>query len=111
MPRNPARAINPVQAIATALTVDGDDLDWHARAACAGRGSTPHPLGWDGWFPADRSTQAQHVAEGAAKDVCWRSCPVRSDCLESALVNGEPYGVWGGYTPAERQRIARGGVA
>ncbi|MEX0427258.1 WhiB family transcriptional regulator [Nocardioides sp. DS6] len=30
-----------------------------------------------------------------AKELC-RTCPVRSGCLEGALVRREPWGVWGG---------------
>jgi WhiB family transcriptional regulator, redox-sensing transcriptional regulator len=111
MPRNPARAIDPVLGIATALSIDGDDLDWHARAACAGRVEEAPALGWDGWFPSERFTRAQREAEEAAKDVCWRLCSARSECLDAALVNSEPFGVWGGLTPTERQRLTRGGVA
>jgi WhiB family redox-sensing transcriptional regulator len=34
-----------------------------------------------------------------------RRCPVRDECLEFALVSGQRDGVWGGTTPAERQRL------
>ena len=49
-------------------------------------------------FNKDRPTQA-HVAE--LKEVC-NACPVREDCLEWALTEREPLGVWGGMTSAER---------
>ena len=97
----------PILRIATALTRDGDDLDWHAQAACGGTEARPPVLGWDGWFPATLHTATQRRAEDAARDVCWQRCPVRTDCLEAALVNGETSGVWGGLTPAERQRLIR----
>jgi WhiB family redox-sensing transcriptional regulator len=105
MKHNGPTTTPPVLRIATALTRDGDDLDWHARAACAGTPERPPVLGWDGWFPAHLSTAQQHRAESAARDICWRECPVRTDCLEAALVNGETSGIWGGYTPAERHRL------
>lgn len=111
MPRNPARAINPTRGIVTALSIDGDDDDWHARAACRGTVEQPPRLGWDGWFPSSTSQTWQRDAEAAAKDVCWRECPVRTDCLEAALVNEEPFGIFGGLTPVERQRLMRGGAA
>ena len=39
----------------------------------------------------------------AAKAIC-SSCPVASICLSYAIDN-ENYGVWGGYTPAERSKM------
>jgi WhiB family redox-sensing transcriptional regulator len=42
--------------------------------------------------------------EVAAKAVCL-SCPVRAECAAHALVAREPYGVWGGFTEAERLRL------
>lgn len=41
-----------------------------------------------------------------AKEVC-RGCPVKVDCLEFALVNGEKFGIWGGYSERERRRMRR----
>ncbi len=41
-----------------------------------------------------------------AKEVC-RGCPVRLDCLEYALVNGEKFGIWGGLSERERRRLRR----
>ena len=40
----------------------------------------------------------------AAKAVC-RTCPVRAECLEHALVNLEKIGVWGGASERERRRM------
>ncbi|MDH6284341.1 WhiB family transcriptional regulator [Prescottella agglutinans] len=40
----------------------------------------------------------------AAKRICGR-CPVQTECLEHALAKKEQFGVWGGTTPNERQRI------
>lgn len=42
-----------------------------------------------------------------AKAIC-RVCPVREECLETALAIKEPYGIWGGLTEQERrERILR----
>ena len=41
----------------------------------------------------------------AAKALCGR-CPVRQECLEHALHNGEDYGIWGGLTEGERREVA-----
>ena len=36
--------------------------------------------------------------------MCAR-CPVLAECAAYALAAGEPYGVWGGFTVAERRRL------
>ena len=41
-----------------------------------------------------------------AKRIC-AACPVRQLCLDTALRNGERYGVWGGLTERERIRLRR----
>jgi WhiB family redox-sensing transcriptional regulator len=43
----------------------------------------------------------------AAKRICT-ACPVREDCLQFAVAHHEHFGVWGGLTPTERQRMVRG---
>jgi WhiB family redox-sensing transcriptional regulator len=43
----------------------------------------------------------------AAKRVCV-GCPVRSECLAWALVNREPFGIWGGMSERERGALRRG---
>ncbi len=50
------------------------------------------------WFSADYAT---------AKIACivCADCPVRRPCLEDGL--HDPYGVWGGWTLSERQRLRR----
>lgn len=41
-----------------------------------------------------------------AKKLC-QGCPIKLQCLEYALKANEPYGVWGGTTPRERDRLKR----
>lgn len=36
-----------------------------------------------------------------------RACPVRWECLDFAISNGDRYGVWGGYVDKERRKIRR----
>lgn len=44
-----------------------------------------------------------------AKRVC-AACPVQDDCLDYALTHREQYGIWGGTSLRERQRLtAHGG--
>lgn len=72
-----------------------DVNDWRKRAVC--RGLDPEMF-----HPA----QGAVVQAQAARAVC-RTCPVADECLESALVNGEHIGIWGGTTEKERIRIRR----
>lgn len=74
---------------------------WRSAAACQGATA--------GHFypPAITESREERLArEGAARDLCAR-CEVRAACLEYALAVGEPYGIWGGMTEAERRRLLR----
>lgn len=75
-----------------------DIWDWQRFGACRGRDSAQffHPDGERG--------SSRNRREMAAKAVC-RSCPVRPECAAHALAVREPYGVWGGFTEAERLRL------
>jgi WhiB family redox-sensing transcriptional regulator len=64
---------------------------WYADAACRG-------LDVDMFF-AERGELT-----APAKAVC-RGCPVRSECRESALANGEKFGIWGGLSERERRKV------
>lgn len=39
-----------------------------------------------------------------AKSIC-QICPVRQPCLDYANAIREPYGIWGGFTEAERRHL------
>ena len=71
---------------------------WHAEAACRSDEA--------GLFfaPSKEPTAARLSREEAAKRVCAR-CPVMLSCREHALLQPEPYGVWGGMTAAERRVV------
>lgn len=75
-----------------------DIWDWQRLGLCRGRDSAQffHP---DGERGSSRSRR-----EAGAKAVC-HSCPVRAECAAHALTVREPYGVWGGFTEAERLRL------
>ena len=64
--------------------------DWTKRGTCRGLETAI-------WFSDEAENQR------FAKQVC-AGCPVRGECLEWALKH-EDYGVWGGFTAAERRRI------
>lgn len=69
-----------------------DSLDWQGNAACAGTDTEK--------FFADGRTSPQAVAACAA-------CPVAEACREYAIGRDWIYGIWGGTTKAERDRIRR----
>jgi WhiB family transcriptional regulator, redox-sensing transcriptional regulator len=70
---------------------------WHAEAACRGRDP-------ERWFPEKRKTLAEEIrAALPAKRIC-AGCPVLTECLATAFEND--FGIWGGSTPAERERVA-----
>ena len=50
--------------------------------------------------------ERSHVEAAKAKAAC-KKCPVRQECLDEAIKNGERFGVWGGMDTLERQREAR----
>ncbi|GAA0919816.1 hypothetical protein GCM10009557_90680 [Virgisporangium ochraceum] len=79
-----------------------DLWDWQRLGNCRGRDSAQffHP---DGERGASRGRR-----EAAAKIVC-QTCPVRAQCAAHALATREPYGVWGGFTEAERLRLLASG--
>ncbi|MEU6350143.1 WhiB family transcriptional regulator [Streptomyces sp. NPDC047072] len=69
-----------------------NDQEWSARAIC--RTGDPDEL------------FAEGAAQNRAKAVC-NGCPVRTECLASALDNRIDHGVWGGMTDRERRALLR----
>ena len=74
------------------------DWDWAIQAAC--RGSGTHNF----YHPDAERGPSKARREQRAKAVC-ATCPVIANCLEWALSAREPYGIWGGTTVEERDRI------
>ncbi len=73
--------------------------DWQPRALC--RGNHSHLF-----FPPstfERKDERER-REARAKAIC-RVCPVKGDCLQSAIAIREPYGIWGGLTESERRDL------
>lgn len=66
---------------------------WGGLGACAG--ADP-----DLFFP-ERGASTRE-----AKAVC-AGCPVRLECLEHALTHNERFGIWGGLSRRERERLTR----
>lgn len=77
---------------------------WVADALCA-------QVDPEMFFPS-KSSPRDSVSEGPgntsieAKAVC-RKCTVSAECLEYALANDEPHGIWGGLSERERRRLKK----
>ena len=66
----------------------------------------------DLFYPPDyREPIATRDARVAAAKAICRRCPVLLTCRAHALATGEPHGIWGGQTEAERRRARRAGQA
>lgn len=77
---------------------DHIDENWDKDASC--KGIIPTKA-----FYIDQYTPTtQEVIE--LQQVCLE-CPVRTECLWTAINNKEKYGIWGGATPAHRDAIRR----
>src|SRR5690606_40718327 len=71
-----------------------DPQSWRDDAVCH---NDPNP---ELWFADHEQDTSQ------AKALCsW--CPVRDECLNFALERGEKWGVWGGMTTDERNRLLK----
>jgi WhiB family redox-sensing transcriptional regulator len=95
LPHQPLQVAVPPQRSAAR---EDQDAPWHTEAVCRRDEA--------GLFfaPSKEPTAARLSREDAAKRVCAR-CPVMVECREHALLQPEPYGVWGGLTAAERRVV------
>lgn len=70
-----------------------DETDWMVDAACR-----------------DADTNLFFVDRGAsitaARQLC-ADCPVRDTCLDYAIADNLPFGIYGGLTPKERRALNR----
>ena len=95
--RHPNHLAAPVMDRPLRLVRDGE---WLEFAACANEDVSL-------FYDHDRETfDGRQSRILIAKSIC-EACPVRKECLETALRNEEPYGIWGGYTPSERHALKR----
>jgi WhiB family redox-sensing transcriptional regulator len=74
------------------------DWDWQMRAACRGTDTATF------YHPENERGPSRVRREQAAKAVC-ATCTVVESCLRWALAAREPYGVWGGLSPEEREAL------
>ena len=77
------------------------EMGWQYRASC--RGEDAEMFFAPNYFERKEEKDAR---EDQAKALCVR-CPVRIECLEYALRNREPHGIWGGLNEAERKALIR----
>lgn len=73
------------------------DWSWTEQAACSEHDTAL-------FYPTDESNAAAYAV---ARRICG-ACPVQMDCLNTALALKEKHGVWGGLSPAQRQRTSPG---
>jgi WhiB family transcriptional regulator, redox-sensing transcriptional regulator len=86
------------------MTATNTADDWSARAACAGK-PTEFFFGHTG--PDGRDERHNPVALAEGRRTC-NACPVREECLNEALDGGgDVYGMWGGTTKTEREKLKR----
>jgi WhiB family transcriptional regulator, redox-sensing transcriptional regulator len=79
-------------------TATGGAADWRSAGACLNADT-------DLFFPISMTGRGlDQIAE--AKAICAR-CRVRAECLEFAQTHDFTYGIWGGTTPEDRQRVRR----
>ncbi len=57
------------------------------------------------FFPTGKYEETVEMA----KRIC-RRCSVRKECLQTAMEQGEQYGIWGGTTGDERRNLRRRGL-
>lgn len=60
------------------------------------------------YFPkkGGSTKEAKRVCNGDARRGL-EPCPVRAECLQDALTNGDRFGIWGGLSERERRKLQR----
>lgn len=76
------------------------DWDWQVHAACRGGDTETF------YHPENERGPRRARRERTAKAIC-AGCTVTQQCLRWALDAREPYGVWGGLSVEERNRLIR----
>ena len=72
---------------------------WWQHAACTADDVDP---AW--WYASlHRFSRDRHLGAVALR-ICHR-CPVATACAATALLRGEPHGIWGGLTPYRRREL------
>ena len=90
------KGLSTMRAELFLLEPEGEELGWQDRALCA----QTDP---EAFFPEKGGSTRE------AKKVCL-TCEVRDECLESALMNDERFGIWGGLSERERRKLKKRAV-
>ncbi len=77
---------------------------FYASGACRSTDVTLFFPGKDG--EVGGWSREENAKAAAAKEICFR-CPVMQDCLDYAMTYGESFGIWGGMTTRERNKLRR----
>lgn len=77
-----------------------DDAVWHWQENGNCRTADPALF----FHPQNERGSTRRKRDEAAKAVC-SACPVRVECADYAIRAREPYGVWGGMTEEEREKV------
>lgn len=85
------------------------DPRWLRAQVDAAPGRGCRDLEPEDYFPPDgvRFFKAALLAERERVDRLCQGCPVRDECLASALLRGEIYGSWGGVAQPDFQTLHR----
>lgn len=85
-------------------------MNWKKRARCT-------EVDPEMFYPTRPGDDVDYDNADAAMQVCWGvdedgritqgECPVRMQCLNTALDDDEREGIWGGTTPSMRRKIHR----
>jgi WhiB family redox-sensing transcriptional regulator len=87
--------------VADRMDVYDSDIGWQYDAAC--RGEESELFFAPNYFERKEEKEAR---EARAKMICG-ACEVRGICLDYALRNREPHGIWGGLNEIERKAVIR----
>ena len=90
----------------TSLLANRPKRPWIRHAICVGLGLNDGP---NPFFPTREGERIGLTADAEAKALC-RTCPVRVECLEYAIAQGEEWGVWGGTGETHRRLWMREGI-
>jgi WhiB family redox-sensing transcriptional regulator len=74
------------------------ESSWYSKALCRGKET--------GSFFPDPTVSNMNEQIRKLKSLC-AACPVRIDCLSTAIKHNEEFGVWGGYSTRERKKIIK----
>jgi WhiB family redox-sensing transcriptional regulator len=99
-PEHPSKK-KTAKTVASKLASLEMEARWQDFSACKGMDPTLF------FGPEHAETvKEKRDRDEAAKEICVH-CSVRQECLEYALENREPYGIWGGMTELERRALLR----